>query len=322
MHQKIRAFLSKRQNQLKVANQVAVFEKDKVKVIGLDFLYEMQVEGANINPPVCVDLQDFTFASSLLGKFEVTQQLPKSLIVQARNISLSLRTREEVYSVIANQLTQAEYLGIEDKFTKGLEIVYRYFQPETIYFANPTSVVLGSSGWRYVAKISMADEPLPETVCGTWGSVSEDFILIPTAKVSWEKVPDSWHLIAAQRLEYEEFRIIFSALTEADISAVAEISKLADSLVSDQWFMPVPELLKILKYDFDTAVVDKDEIRVVGPSFECKIKDAAETYEVLTITPAIAEFILNCRDKVYFKRNEEKTYLYTQDQHVKVITTA
>ena len=325
MNPAVRKYLSRKSTHLKVPGQVAVFNKDTVTVTGLDFLYRLVVPNTNIDPPVMVPIDDFTFAASLLGRFEAVRSLPQKVVLQSRGISVSVAKDDHAIPSLTSQFENGEFVDLPASFVSAYRVVSSYFEPETVYFANPTTVLFGSENWRYAALVSFEDENLPTAICGLWGVIADDFLLVKDASVTWEKISDSWHLAAHQVLgDGEEFTVLFSSLAPAKIEAVGPIMNLLEALESNEWLLITPEVKRALKADFDRLVVTGSKVVVQGGSFEVEIEGVASVKDTFELLGASKEFLLKIKPehKVYLAQDDYKVFFCVLDENVKVVTTA
>ena len=318
MNSKIKSFLTKRSNVLKVSGQLAVFKGNQVTVTGLDFLYRLTVPGVDVNPPIYVNLSDFTMAASLLEQFEEIKRLPAKLVLASRSMRMTLPLREDGAVTPESTITNGETVDIDDSFIEGLFGIYKFFQPQTIYFMNNNKVFLRNSVSPYLGIINT---DIPTEICGNYGSVSEDAILIPDASVSWLQLPNFWHLVLHQKVSNEELYTVYSAMAPADIKVVKGLNSVVDEvhelLFSRAIMFTVPEkLAKLISLPSARSITFRDnKVTLYTDTFEVdfyiEMDGKLPGREINIITSVISDLISKIPDKqVCFIFGESKNYMY------------
>ena len=200
MHPQIQAFFEDTTNQLMVINNQVEVYQDELTIQGINFLYQSKLPFSIERPvslPFCSNL------GLLCDHEKLRVQLKKFLLKAGSKDKRTCRVDRFF-------LEEVEPVSLGSRFLEMYKLVTNILKPVVVYFANPEQVFVYDIATIHVAQLKLS---VPVVLCGSWGTICRNFIVIDGAQPYWYFNPLCKYLILAQHLANETFYIIFTSLT-------------------------------------------------------------------------------------------------------------
>ena len=328
MHPKIRSFFSRKNTLLRTTNQAITFNKNEILISGIGFSYRATNDNLDISPPVSVPLDKFISVTSILGEIDQIKTLPKGILFKSRTGEWKLPVLGVDYT--PNIMFEGESVDVDDDFLKVFQRIKAIFQPTSIYIINPKTAIVTDQFNSILCKVSTTFDT---KICGMNGAISDYIPIIDGASYSWSLSENNWHLLLSQKIENEEFSIVFSSLTAMEIENFTQLINLAEGKGVD-WVSNIritPEFKKAIF--FANRITDHSHLTQEGSDVILKYADGeSRFYDLVTgdvpdglliasLIPFLKADFKFFKPYLFFGKSDERNFvmIVSEDEKVTVL---